>query len=71
MKVYTMDLNQYQDFPKLDSHNMLAEMNDLPEQLETAWREAEALPLSNFDGVKQVLIAGMGGSAIGASLLKA
>ena len=66
-----MNLNQYQDFPKLDSHNMLAEMNGLPEQLETAWSEAEALPLSNFDGVKQVLIAGMGGSAIGASLLKA
>ncbi len=65
-----MDLNQYQDFLKLDSQNMLAEINGLPEQLETAWSEAEALPLSNFDGVKQVIIAGMGGSAIGASLLK-
>ena len=66
-----MDLNKYQDFPKLDSQNMLAEMNGLPEQLLSAWKEAEALPLSDFSGVKQVLIAGMGGSAIGASLLKA
>ena len=65
-----MDLNKHQDFPKLDSQNMLAEMNGLPEQLLTAWKEAEALPLPDFSGVKGVLIAGMGGSAIGASLLK-
>ena len=66
-----MDLNQHQDFSKLDSQNMLAEMNGLPEQLEQAWSEAQALPLSDFSQIRQVLIAGMGGSAIGASLLKA
>ena len=66
-----MDLNQYQDFKKLDSQNMLAEMNGLPEQLEKAWKEAESFPLPDFSQVKGVLIAGMGGSAIGASLLKA
>ncbi|MCJ7715969.1 MAG: bifunctional phosphoglucose/phosphomannose isomerase, partial [Anaerolineales bacterium] len=65
------DLNQYQDFQKFDSLNMLAEMNGLPEQLESAWSEAQALPLSDFKGIKKVLITGMGGSAIGASLLKA
>ncbi len=59
-----MDLNQYQDFQKLDSQNMLAEMNGLPEQLETAWSEAQALPLSDFKSIKKDLIAGMGGSAI-------
>jgi len=66
-----MDLNQYQDFEKIDSQNMLAEMNGLPEQLEKAWFEAEALSLSDFSQVRQILIAGMGGSAIGASLVKA
>ncbi len=66
-----MNLNNYKDFPALDSFNMLAEMNGLPEQLLTAWAEAEALPLRDFSGVKQVLVAGMGGSAIGADLLKA
>ena len=65
-----MDLNKYQDFPKLDSQNMLAEMNGLPEQLLTAWKEAEALPLSDFSGIKQVLIAGMGGSAIGGDIAR-
>jgi glucose/mannose-6-phosphate isomerase len=66
-----MDLNRFQDFKELDSQNMLAEMNGLPEQLEKAWKEAEAFPLPDFSQVKGVLIAGMGGSAIGASLLKA
>ncbi|MCJ7733348.1 MAG: bifunctional phosphoglucose/phosphomannose isomerase [Anaerolineales bacterium] len=65
-----MDLNNFQDFSTLDTLNMMAEMNGLPEQLLTAWSEAEALPLADFSGVKQVLVAGMGGSAIGADLLK-
>jgi glucose/mannose-6-phosphate isomerase len=66
-----MDLNNYRGFPELDSQNMMAEMNGLPEQLLTAWGEAEGLALADFSSVKQVLVAGMGGSAIGADLLKA
>lgn len=66
-----MNLNNHEDFSKLDTQNMLAEMNGLPEQLITAWDEAKNLPLADFSGVKQVLVAGMGGSAIGADLLKA
>lgn len=65
-----MDLNKFEDFSNLDSQNMLGEMNGLPEQLLSAWGEAEALPLSDFSSVRQVIIAGMGGSAIGADLLK-
>lgn len=66
-----MDLNNYKDFLRLDGQNMLGEMNSLPEQLLTAWQEAEALPLGDFSQVRQVIVAGMGGSAIGADLLKA
>ncbi len=66
-----MDLNNYKDFLRLDSQNMLGEMNSLPEQLLTAWKEAEGLPLGDFSQVRQVIVAGMGGSAIGADLLKA
>jgi glucose/mannose-6-phosphate isomerase len=66
-----MDLNNYQDFPKIDSQNMLAEMKGLADQVLTAWNEAEGFPLSDFSGITKVIIAGMGGSAIGASLLKA
>lgn len=66
-----MDLNNYKDFLRLDGQNMLGEMNSLPEQLLTAWQEAETLPLGDFSQVRQVIVAGMGGSAIGADLLKA
>jgi len=66
-----MNLNNFKDFLKLDSQNMLGEMNSLPEQLLTAWQEAEAFPLGDFSPVRQVIVAGMGGSAIGADLLKA
>lgn len=66
-----MNLNDHQDFAKLDKQNMLEEMNGLPEQLEAAWQEAEGLPLDNYPGIKQILVAGMGGSAIGADLVKA
>jgi glucose/mannose-6-phosphate isomerase len=66
-----MNLNDHQDFSKLDSQNMLEEMNGLPEQLEAAWQEAETLPLDDYQGVRQILVAGMGGSAIGADLVKA
>ncbi len=66
-----MNLNDHQDFPKLDKQDMLGEMQGLPEQLLAAWDEAEALPLDDYREVNQVLVAGMGGSAIGADLVKA
>ena len=66
-----MNLNDHQDFSTIDSQDMLGAMNGLPEQLLTAWEEAQSLPLGDFSQVKQVLVAGMGGSAIGADLLKA
>lgn len=66
-----MDLNNHQDFSKLDTQNMLGEMVGLPEQLEAAWQEAQSMPLDDFQAVSQVVVAGMGGSAIGADLVKA
>jgi len=66
-----VNLNNHQEFSTIDTQNMLGEINGLPEQLEAAWNEAEALPLDGYQDVTQVIIAGMGGSAIGADLLKA
>lgn len=66
-----MNLNDFQHFSKLDKGNMLGEMQGLPEQLLAAWDEANALPLDDYREVNQVLVAGMGGSAIGADLVKA
>lgn len=66
-----MNLNDHENFSRLDSQNMLGEMNGLPEQLETAWAEAQGFPLDGYQDVRQVIVAGMGGSAIGADLVKA
>jgi len=66
-----MDLNNHVDFVKIDKQNMLAEINGLPEQLKTAWEIGQGFPLPAWDGIDRVLVAGMGGSAIGASLLAA
>ncbi|MCJ7693951.1 MAG: bifunctional phosphoglucose/phosphomannose isomerase [Anaerolineaceae bacterium] len=54
---------------KLDPENMLSHIKLLPEQFHHAWKLGNELPLPTVKGVSQVLIAGMGGSAIGGDLL--
>lgn len=66
-------------FKKLDSQNMLAEIEGLPDQLKSAWDLGQSLPLPTkqtsealkTSEVSRVVIAGMGGSAIGADLVAA
>jgi glucose/mannose-6-phosphate isomerase len=52
-----------------DPANMLAEIEALPRQLEDAWRLGQDQPLPEVIEIDRVVIAGMGGSAIGADLL--
>ena len=66
-----MDLNDYTSFSKIDKQNYLAEIENLPSQLQSAFRQGLSLNLPDWQGIQQVLIAGMGGSAIGADLLAA
>lgn len=66
-----MDLNDQDLFARLDTENMLGEIDGLPDQLEKAWALAKEQPLPDWQGIRQVLIAGMGGSAIGGDLLAA
>jgi glucose/mannose-6-phosphate isomerase len=66
-----MDLDNLDRMAEIDPGNMLAQIDLLPEQLEKAWELGQRLPLPEWDGIEQVLIAGMGGSAIGADLLQA
>jgi glucose/mannose-6-phosphate isomerase len=66
-----MELNDIGVFTRLDPHNMLGEIDSLPDQLEAAWELSKRLPLPAFQGIRHILIAGMGGSAIGADLLAA
>lgn len=66
-----MNLEDLATFRKLDTENMIAQINDLPQQLLDAWELGMSLPLPAMDSVRSIIIAGMGGSAIGADLLVA
>jgi glucose/mannose-6-phosphate isomerase len=56
---------------ELDSADMWGAIAALPEQLEAAWRLGQTLPLPAWRGITRVVIAGMGGSAMGGDLLAA
>jgi glucose/mannose-6-phosphate isomerase len=64
-----MNLDDNASFAELDPQNMLDEINDLPNQLLEAWAMGQSLELPVWEGITRVLLAGMGGSAIGADLL--
>lgn len=64
-----MDLNHLENLSEIDPENMIAQIDGLPEQLETAWNLGLSQPLPQMSAVSLVVIAGMGGSAIGGDLL--
>ena len=66
-----MNLDDLATFSKIDTHDMLAHIDSLPDQLESAWSLGASQTLPTWQGIRQVLIAGMGGSAIGGDLLSA
>ncbi len=67
-----MNLDDLSLFKKLDPRDMLAQIEGLPAQLETAWDLGHRMPLpAAWKDIQRVVIAGMGGSAIGADLLSA
>lgn len=64
-----MDLDHLENLIEVDAENMIGEINGLPEQLESAWKLGLSQPLPQMSPVNLVMIAGMGGSAIGGDLL--
>jgi glucose/mannose-6-phosphate isomerase len=56
---------------KQDPEDMLARIGELPRQCREAWSEAQLIsPPSGYGDVRQLIIVGMGGSAIGGALLE-
>jgi glucose/mannose-6-phosphate isomerase len=66
-----MDLDDLELFKKLDTLNMLGEIDGLPDQLQKAWELGQTQPLPEVKDIRSIVIAGMGGSAIGADLVSA
>ena len=64
-----MDLNEYQHFAQIDREDMLGHIMGLPLQLEKAWHLGKNQPLTGIQPVERIILAGMGGSAIGGDLL--
>jgi glucose/mannose-6-phosphate isomerase len=66
-----MNLDDTAAFAWLDTKNMLQEIDALPEQLAKAWELGLQQALPEWADLQQIVICGMGGSAIGADLLAA
>ena len=65
-----MNLDDLDLINKIDSARMIEEINNLPDQLLEAWSLGSAAPLPPNRPYRQVVVSGMGGSAIGADLLR-
>jgi glucose/mannose-6-phosphate isomerase len=73
-----MNLDDLSHFKELDPQDMLRHIDGLPDQLAAAWDMSQRLSLEFADGlrpsvneIRQIVICGMGGSAIGADLVSA
>ncbi len=60
---------QYTDIQKYDRSNMFELLGNFPKQIESAWQEARHLAFPHMSPVDKIVVAGMGGSAIGGELL--
>ncbi len=67
-----MNLDDVSYLRSLDSQNFMADIDTLPDQVETAWALGQSYSLpAAFSAVRQVVVTGMGGSAIGGTLAQA
>lgn len=64
-----MQLDNYKEFPKIDTLDMLSEIDGLPQQFLNAYQNSFSYDLGGLQKPDVILVAGMGGSAIGADLL--
>ena len=55
----------------LDSNNILQNFRDFPDQIEGAWNDCSRIPIpTTFLKAREIVLTGMGGSAIGAALIE-
>ncbi|MDD2920688.1 MAG: SIS domain-containing protein [Anaerolineales bacterium] len=66
-----MNLDNLELFKQLDTQNRLAEINALPDQLQSAWDLSATLPLPNIPDVQNIIVCAMGDSALAADLVSA
>lgn len=65
------NLDDTENLSNFDRQDMLNHIDGLPDQLEESWKLGIDFQLPQFSGIQNILISGMGGSAIGGDLLAA
>lgn len=64
-------LDSRDEIKKYDQHNMLGSVEQLPEQIQDAWEKTKALTFpDSYSSVKNIIVSGMGGSALGSLVIK-
>src|SRR5512145_2460091 len=66
-----MNLDDLTYLKQLDAQNMLGEIDTLPDQLASAYQLGGQHDVPDWKDLRQVVIAGMGGSVIAGDLLAA
>lgn len=65
-----IDLNSRKSIASLDKSNLLGSIEALDKQIEHAWAETRKIKFSATAKIENVVVAGMGGSALGADVIK-
>ncbi|MBK7451468.1 MAG: hypothetical protein IPJ47_19480 [Anaerolineales bacterium] len=66
-----MNLDDLELFKQIDRLNMIAQINGLPDQLQSAWGLAQTLSLPKLDEVHNIILSAMGDSGSAAELVVA
>ena len=66
-----MNLDDLDLFKQIDTRNMLAQIDGLPSQLQSAWESGQNQTLPAFADIRNIIIAAMGDSALAAELVAA
>jgi len=66
-----MNLDDLDLFKKIDTKNMLSQIDGLPDQLQTSWDLGLTQPLPDYKDIQNIVISAMGDSAVAAELVTA
>lgn len=66
-----MNLDDLDLFKQIDTQNMRAQIDGLPDQLQSAWELGQTLPLPKLDDIQNIILCAMGDSASSAELVAA
>ena len=67
-----IDLTNKEEIKKIDPRDTLSSTELIADQLETAWKEVNAIPFpDDFKNIKTIVFCGMGASIYGALVFRA